>query len=51
MKQIANRSQSCAHGSPDYEEYEKGDVTAEEADWWVDDVFENGESYQETKGI
>lgn len=33
----------------DYEEYEKGDVTAEEeADWWVDDVFENGESYQET---
>ena len=32
----------------DYEEYEKGDVTAEEADWWVDDVCENGESYQET---
>ena len=32
----------------DYEEYEKGDVTAEEADLWVDDVFENGESYQET---
>ena len=32
----------------DYEEYEKGDVTTEEADWWVDDVFENGESYQET---
>ena len=32
----------------DYEEYEKGDVTTEEADWWVEDVFENGESYQET---
>ena len=30
------------------EEYEKGEVTAEEADWWVDDVFENGEAYQET---
>ena len=32
----------------DYEEYEKGKIIAEEADWWVDDVFENGESYQET---
>ena len=32
----------------DYEEYEKGDVAPEDADWWVDDVFENGESYQET---
>ena len=31
-----------------YEEYEKGKITAEEVDWWVDDVFENGESYQET---
>ena len=31
-----------------YEEFEKGKITAEEADWWVDDVFENGESYQET---
>ena len=29
---------------------EKGDVNIapEDADWWVDDVFENGESYQET---
>ena len=32
----------------DFEEYQEGDVTAEDADWWVDDVFENGESFQET---
>ena len=32
----------------DYEEYEKGDVTAEEADWWVDDVVERCKKYQET---
>jgi len=34
---------------------EKGDVSAEivcvlvDEEWWVDDVFENGESYQETE--
>lgn len=34
---------------------EKGDVSAEivcvlvDEEWWVDDVFENDESYQETK--
>jgi hypothetical protein len=33
-----------------YEEYENGDVTAEDADWWVEDVFENEESYLETNG-
>ena len=34
---------------------EKGDVSAEivcvlvDEEWWVDDVFENGESYQESE--
>lgn len=32
----------------DYEEYQEGNIAPEDADWWVDDVFENGESYQET---
>ena len=30
----------------DYEEYQEGNIAPEDADWWVDDVFENGESYQ-----
>ena len=30
----------------DYDEYQNA---PENADWWVDDVFENGESYQETR--
>ena len=32
----------------DYEEYQEGNIAPEDADWWVDDVFQNGESYQET---
>ena len=32
----------------DFEEYQEGNIAPEDADWWVDDVFENGESYQET---
>ena len=32
----------------DYDEYQEGNIAPEDADWWVDDVFENGESYQET---
>ena len=32
----------------DFEEYQEGNIKPEDADWWVDDVFENGESYQET---
>ena len=31
----------------DFEEYQEGNIAPEKADWWVDDVFENGESYQE----
>ena len=37
-----------------YFNIEKGDVSAEivcvlvDEEWWVDDVFENDESYQET---
>ena len=31
----------------DFEEYQEGNIAPEDADWWVDDVFENGESYQE----
>ena len=29
------------------EEYQEGNIKPEDADWWVDDVFENGESYRE----
>ena len=32
----------------DFEEYQEGNIAPEDADWWVDDVFENGESFQET---
>jgi hypothetical protein len=30
----------------DFEEYQEGNIKPEDADWWVDDVFENGKSYQ-----
>ena len=29
-------------------EYQEDNIAPEDVDWWVDDVFENGESYQET---
>ena len=30
----------------DFEEYQEGNIKPEDADWWVDDVFEDGKSYQ-----
>ena len=30
------------------EKYQEDNIAPEDADWWVEDVFEDGESYQES---
>ena len=32
----------------DNKEIQEGSIAPEDADWWVDDVFEDGESFRET---
>ena len=31
----------------DYDEYDKGNYEPKDDDWWVDDIFENDESFRE----